>query len=375
MVFDYKLTGNAGLERLTKANVLKKVTDLDLLSYYVSGFPGPNRSMRSNLRTDDGTASLHFKFRNGKARVSDFGSASHQSMSTLDYLIKHLGYTDDQQGFLSLLDRIRQDFNLSHIEPYRGRTLTRPVRHVVPSVGKTVKDEDEWVIRCRFRKWNGREDKAFWFDQYGITGRTLNLFNAKGLESFTLTKGEKKHTFQATRSNPSYVYLPDLSLGIQGYRRKIYTPYAHKKKGKWFNTLPRNAVLGLHTLPPTGDVLVIETSLKDTMCGYEMFKHDPSISFLDMFSESVFLPQEVWEDLKNRFRVILIHGDNDAPGIKCAKGHCEEHNHGRLGWFTNPINKPEWKDTSDMRKNAGFTATYDFLMSTIESQYDLLSND
>lgn len=352
--------------KLSKENVYKYVSDEDLLNRYVTGFRGFNIPVHSNLRTNDSNKSLHFVYKDGKARISDFGT-DYIGLTVWQYLSIYLGYPDNNVGYLSLLDLVRRDFNLP-LERYNKPLKASYRREFRPAkaVNRHIEPTFPWDIRYRERPLGSWDiDKEFWFDQYGITAKTLLTYNVKALESFTLTRPDLTLPFFAGTLNPSYAYVPHDCLGIQGFKRKIYTPYAAKytkEENKWFNSLPKETVLGLPILPEKGEVLVIETSLKDTMTNHELFKNE-DIWFVDVFAESVFLPNNVFENLKGRFSLIIYHGDNDEPGVRQAKLFSEKYN---IPYFTNPIGVQEVKDSSDMVKNKGQQFAKKFLFSQVE---------
>lgn len=354
---------------LTKTNILKYVSDEDLLNRYVMEFKGFNRQIHSNIRTNDSKSkSLSFICKGQKAIISDFGT-QYIGLNVWNYLMIYLGYPDNRHGYMSLLDLIRRDFNLP-LQRYQKAQNVAVKREFRPAIAnnKPMEESNSWDIRYRSREMGSWPiDKEFWTDQYGITFETLELFNVKALDHFSLVQPDVEIMFSAGYKNPRYVYVPHPSTGITGWKRKIYTPYAGlhgQDKEKWFNSLPKNTVLGLHTLPEKGKILIIETSLKDTMANYELFKDNDDVSFIDVFSESVFLPDDVFEDLKSRFEVIIYHGDNDEPGIRQAKLFSERY---KIPYFTNPNDNPDLKDSADMIKALGQEKARNFITTTINT--------
>ena len=357
MTFKYKIR-----EKLSRASVSALVSDYDLLSYYVPEFSGFGKKVKSNIRNGgkDNDASLHFIYRGGRAIISDFGS-SNVGLNVYEYLKLYLNVPDTPDGFLSLLERIRSDFKLP-LEPYVGKALKVAKKPLKEAKIHRLQFEENtpWDIRYRAREWDSWEvDKEFWFDRYGITKPTLDLFNVKPLENFILQRNDTKITYICTEDNPAYAYVPRKELGIGGYKRKIYSPFASADR-KWFNSLPKGTHLALPTLPAYGETLVIETSLKDTMANYELFNEE-DIWFLDLTSESSFLSESGYSNLLGRFKYILYHGDNDLTGRNQALKFGQQFN---LPVFWNPPFK-ELKDSSDMRHNAGASFAYNFIKQNI----------
>lgn len=361
MTFNYRSE-----QALNKTNILKYVTDYDLLKYYVPEFKGYGKPIISNLRDDDKSSpSLHFMVKsNQRAIISDFGYK--KGMDIWEYLAILLGYNISGVGFMSLLETIRINFNIplrpysSYIKPSRKKTRKSPIVH-----GKTFLASQGWDIRCRYRKWNSTFDKDYWFCRYGISANTLNLWNVKPIEYFQLMQGEKKITYIASEKTPRYAYVPHPKLNITGWKKKIYSPTL-KGKGKWYNSLTQDIVLGLHTLPQSGRVLILETSVKDAMTNYTLFKENEEIYFLDIFSESVLPPKAIIDDLRCRFDYIFYHADSDEPGLRMAIEHFKT-NDWLDGWFCNPL-QSGLKDSSDMR----FVLGEDVCRKFIEEQVVML---
>ena len=91
---------------------------------------------------------------------------------------------------------------------------------------------------------------------------------------------------------------------------KIYRPLADKYT-KWRNNLTEYDIQGYAQLPSKGDTLIITKSMKDVMCLYEM-----GIPAISPSSESTFIPNDILEGLKKRFKRIIILFDRDNAGVK-----------------------------------------------------------
>jgi len=166
MTFKYKT-----LDKLTKENISRKVSDYDLLTYYVDEFKGYGKTIHSNIRLSgkDSDASLRFTYRKGKALISDFGS-SNVGMDVFKYLQIYLQYPDDTKGYLSLLERIRRDFKLP-LEPYINSVeKVAQMPQKAPKIhDKIFTESSGWDIRYRSRDWGEWQvDYDFWTEQYGI---------------------------------------------------------------------------------------------------------------------------------------------------------------------------------------------------------------
>lgn len=356
------------MKRLTKKNLEALVDDYSILKWYVPEFKGYPTTMRSNIRFGgkDKDASLSIICLNNRARISDFGS-SNTGLNIWNYLMLLLGYSDSRDGFLSLLERVRSDFNLN-LEPYKGnadKIYQKPQN--TPVIYHTKHEDTEaWTIRYRSRPMGSWKcDAQFWREKSNIGSGMLRRCNVKALEAFMLIRGEQKITFLASEESPSYAYVPLADTGITGWKRKIYSPRETGDR-KWFNTLPKTACLLLPLLPDKGRVLFIETSMKDGMCLLEMFEGE-DIWAIEVSSESAFITPELYQELQLRFELIIYHGDNDEPGIRQAALFTEEFG---VKSFTNPVNAP--KDTTEMRREWGLNKTKEMFYNVIR-EYGLES--
>lgn len=131
---------------------------------------------------------------------------------------------------------------------------------------------------------------AFW-DKLRIRKATLIKFNVEQVDSV--------NGYAYTNS---YIYL--LPKG----RYRVYSP---KSRMRFWGTMKQSDIFGLEQLPETGDLLIITKSLKDVMVLTEMGYNAISFS-----SETVSPTKKVIDELKARFRRIVILYDNDKTGIE-----------------------------------------------------------
>ena len=132
---------------------------------------------------------------------------------------------------------------------------------------------------------------------------------------------------------------------------KIYKPLGDKFT-KWRNNLTEYDIQGYAQLPKKGNLLIITKSLKDVMVLHEMgyFAVSPS-------SESTFIPETVLNDLKKRFKHILLCFDRDVPGVTNMRKVSLKT--GLNGFLVHKSLKS--KDISDAVKNNGFNVVKNWL--------------
>lgn len=142
-------------------------------------------------------------------------------------------------------------------------------------------------------------DINYW-SQFNISTSTLKKFDVYSIKYY-LCNGIVKGVYK--EENPMYAYKVYNNF-------KIYRPLADKYT-KWRNNLTEYDIQGFKQLPKNGDVLIITKSMKDVMCLYEM-----GIPAISPSSESTFIPDNVVECLKKRFKRIIVLFDRDIAGIK-----------------------------------------------------------
>ena len=163
------------------------------------------------------------------------------------------------------------------------------------------------------------KDMKFW-EQFAISKNTLEHFKTKQVLSVN------GYTHQR-----SFIYL------LKEGRYKIYSPGAATR---FWGTMLKTDIFGWEQLPETGKFLVITKSLKDVMVLYEM-----GITAISFAAESITPDKKTMEELKKRFKHIVLLYDNDKAGIKQAE---------RIGAIHNikKIYMETAKDISDCVKNS-----------------------
>jgi 5S rRNA maturation endonuclease (ribonuclease M5) len=232
------------------------------------------------------------------------------------------------------------------------RELLKIVKQINPSqttrkavrMAENASDTVIGIVRQPFTE----VDKKYW-KQFHISLDTLKKFNVFSIKYFlcnNIVRGIYKE------DNPMYAYKVD-------DRFKIYRPLASKYT-KWRTNLNNINIQGYAQLPKKGDLLFITKSLKDVMCLYEMGFYAVSPS-----SETTFIPNSILEDLRKRFKTIIILFDRDEAGVKNARRCSKEHKLNAM--FVHK--KFKAKDVSDAVKANGFVVVKNWLTKTVEG-YD-----
>ena len=140
-------------------------------------------------------------------------------------------------------------------------------------------------------------------------------------------------------------------------RFKIYRPLASKYT-KWRTNLTNRHVQGLAELPKEGgNLLIITKSLKDVMCLYEMGFYAISPS-----SETTFIPEDMLQSLRSKWKHIVILFDRDKTGMFKAREYSKKYKLDCI--FVNK--KFKAKDVSDAVKGNSFFEVKEWLTKTVE---------
>lgn len=307
-------------------DLLEKVSDYDIYSYYLGKFK-PGKLMNSPLRPDDKIPSFAiFTGKTGGLLFKDHGTGEAGNAIKFMKLYRQLNTREEVEKELLKIVKC--------INP--NNTVQKAVR-TAESTSNTLIG----IVRQPFTDI----DKAYW-KQFHITTDTLRKFNVFSIKYFlcnNIVRGIYKE------DNPMYAYKVDDKF-------KIYRPLATKYT-KWRTNLTNSNIQGYAQLPENGNLLVITKSLKDVMCLYEM-----GITAISPSSETTFIPDDILQQLKVRFKKIIILYDRDAAGVVNARQYSKQY--GLDAIFIHK--KFKAKDVSDAVKANGFVVVKEWLTKTVE---------
>ena len=309
-------------------DLLDKLNDYDIYAYYLGRFK-PGKLINSPLRSDDAMPSFAiFPTHDGALLFKDHGT----------------GISGNAIKFVKLYKNIQTRHELEQ-ELLRIVRKTNPMRSEVKTTRtKTV----EWgpldfgIVRQPFTD----VDKKYW-KQFHISTDTLRRFNVFSIKYF-LCNRVVRGTYK--EDNPMYAYKVD-------DRFKIYRPLASKYT-KWRTNLTNRNVQGLAESPQEGgNLLIITKSLKDVMCLYEM-----GFNAIAASSETTFIPDDILNELKKKWKHIVILYDRDKAGMKSARQYSKQY--GLDAIFVHK--KFNAKDVSDAVRDNSFFAVKEWLTKTVE---------
>jgi len=311
-------------------DLLDKLDDYDIYAYYLGSFK-PGKLMNSPLRPDDKIPSFAiFPGKTGGLLFKDHGTG--EAGNALKFIKLYKGIDTRDELERELLRIVRK------MNPMLGEVKPTHVKTVGSGLTKIG------IVRQPFTE----TDKKYW-KQFHISIDTLKRFDVFSIKYFLcndVVRGVYKE------DNPMYAYKVD-------DRFKIYRPLASKYT-KWRTDLTNDNIQGLKQLPDSGNLLFITKSLKDVMCLYEM-----GFNAISPSSETTFIPDNVLQHLRSKWKHIIILFDRDEAGVKNARKYSKQYKLDAM--FVHK--KFKAKDISDAVKANGFFAVKDWLTKTVE-RYD-----
>ena len=315
----------AKLSDITLDWILSRVTEYDIYAHYLGQFKVGmiyNSPFRKEKNPSFG---IFYSKRTKQLLFKDHGTGD--CGNVIKFVSLYTGITNYNDILLDIVNKLKitSDTKLVSSKQYIASTET--------VIG---------VVRQDFTA----EDINYW-SQFNICINTLKKFNVNSIKYY-LCNGIVKGIYK--KENPMYAYKVYNNF-------KIYRPLADKYT-KWRNNLGQYDIQGFKQLPKTGNLLIITKSLKDVMCLYEM-----GISAISPASESTFIPDDVLDNLKKRFKHILICFDRDTSGIKYLRKISL-----KTGLKPLLVHK-KWKakDISDAIKLNGFENIKNWLYETIKN--------
>lgn len=312
-------------DNITLDWILSKVTEYDIYAKYIGQFK-VGMIYNSPFRKDKNPSfGIYYSKRTKQLLFKDHGTG--ECGNVIKFVSLFTGKTEYNDILSDIVDKLNITNNTKLVS---SKQYIPPTETVIGVVRQEFTDVD-------INYWK----------QFNISINTLKKFNVNSIEYY-LCNGIVKGTYK--RENPMYAYKVYNNF-------KIYRPLADKYT-KWRNNLTDYDIQGYEQLPQKGDILFITKSMKDVMCLHEM--DYPAVS---PSSESTFLPKDVLEQLKTRFKRIIILFDRDVAGVKRSRKLSRE-----TGLEAIFINKKfKAKDVSDAVKANSFEEIKNWLDETIKN--------
>jgi len=280
---------NKSKELISKENLYKHISDLDIYRKYLPGQDIELKKIRlSPLRKESNPSFGFFIGENNEICFKDYILGAGDAIRFVS-LLYGLSYFES-------LSKIAVDFDLDSEYICKSFEKSRfdQNRKDYPSREQLLSAVGSLKLHKKRRNWQSH-DILYW-QQYGISVSTLEKFNVEPLE---------------------YIFINDKILKADKYTYcfiehkdnketyKIYQPY--NKDYKWLNSHDNSVWQGWQQLPDKGHELIITKSLKDVMALYEVAEL-PSVA---LQSENILPKHHVYALLADRFVMKYSLYDND----------------------------------------------------------------
>ena len=326
-----------GITKVTLKQILKRTTEYDIYQYYIGGTIKVGKIMSSPFRSDVNPSFGIFKSSySGDLLWKDQATGETGNVVKFVERMNNISYQD-------ALLKIWDDIIVGHIKySDHGKYIKEEYSNVRTTIS---------ISRKNFTK----ADDEYW-GQYFIGRDLLKKHLVYPIQTFWVN--DVMSNIFYTKDKPLYAY--------EVYDKfQIYYPYGDRKDKFRTNCTPYD-LYGYEQLPPTGNILIITKSKKDVMVldrlGY---------SAVAPTGENAPIPTNVMEDLKSRFKRIIIFYDNDTAGlngaeklsknIECDYIYIPEEYYKRFGI----------KDISDYIKSYKITKSKELIKDLIKSKEEI----
>lgn len=324
---------------LNSKEIERRLDDYNMFKYYCTNFKKVGVKFRAEFTTDRHPSACITSYK-GKLWYKDFGDPRQdKAYNIYAFVMRKYNIT-----FVETLNKINQDFNLN-LGSSTGKVAT--IKYNNSSIIK-YPDKNDNLSVIRVKKTKLLPKHIHFYSKYGIKERDVpNLLKKFGV--FPITHYWLQNT---SRINNKMFVINGIGFDYDYYwyknvyLRKIYLP---RKTGSLFFTNCNTLITqGYKQLPKTGKLVFVTSSLKDAMIlsyfGY------PAVA---PSNENVFIQEHIFEELKLRFKNVIIFYDNDYTkrenwGKLFAKKHSEKYN---VPYIFLPDNTA--KDPSDFSRKYG----------------------
>ena len=283
---------SSGNSSVTLDDILKRVSEADLLFYYLGVTEIPcvicspfriDKHPSFSIRTLDGN----------RIQWRDF--ATKENGNILDLFEKLW-----KSSYVEAINKIWNDLP-KFLE--KGTSNTTVNTSEKRCVIKEIANSKVSKLECKVREWQ-KHDIKYW-ETYGISIDWLQFADVYPISHKIITKGDKKMVFGADKYAYAYVEKKEGHITL-----KIYQPF-NTKGFKWSNQHDGSVISLWTKLPKSGDKVCICASLKDALCLWA----NTGIPSIALQGEGYGISDTVIKELKERFTDVYILFDNDEAGL------------------------------------------------------------
>lgn len=318
---------------VTKELLLSNYSEETYMEYYL-GIPVKKGLVRNPLRNDHHPTASFYRNKSGELIFKDFGSNFYGNFISVVMQRYNCSYHE-------ACEQIAKDFNI----------INSDCENLKPVQVSTTKFKYSGPTKIQITKQDFSKSELEWWKQYGITEAILNKYNVMSCK-YVFLNGQLK--VQSKEGFPIFGYFMGHKNNTELWR--IYFP--KRTEYRFMSNTSASLIQGFKQLPDKGKLLVITKSMKDVMCLRSL-----GIIAIAPNSENLFVSDELLEQLKTRFKHIVVFYDNDLPGISNMCNIKKKHPE-LLYFFIKRLYGA--KDISDFYKLYGRDKTLTFIKDTIK---------
>lgn len=316
--------------KLTKELILSRFSEEQIMEFYLH-IPIKKGLFRSPLRRDKEPTCSFYRSGKGDLIFKDFATGQHLNVFGVVQSLFNCDYFE-------ALKIIANDFGI-----VRDKSITRNPGKI-NSNPIQIKDKEMSKIQIEVQDFSELELK--WWGKYGIDLNILKKFDVYSCKHLFLNG----QLFAKSQQHcPIFGYYGKKYQGLELWR--CYFP--KRTSFRFITNWPSKKIQGYDQLPKQGKLLVITKSMKDVMCLYSC-----GITACAPNSETQFVSDSVLEDLKKRFKHIVVLFDNDETGISFMNRLKKKHPDLVYTWIPRHYNA---KDISDYYKEYGRKETLNLI--------------
>lgn len=325
-------------EKITKETILSKISEESIFTFYFGETIQSKKLYKSKLRSDRRVTVGFYRNKSGTLIYHDF--ASGEFMDCFNYVMRLFNC-----NFYESLDIIANDFGIikSNIKKNSGKIIKNP-----------EKITDKQISKIQIEAQPFTELELKWWEKYGITSEILEKFNVYSCKHVFLND---QLCATSKQNCPIFGYFGG-HIKENGNKYELWRIYFPKRHDfRFMANWPAKKIQGYEYLPKKGNLLVITKAFKDVMTLYSL-----GISAIAPNSETVFLNKSILEDLKKRFKHIVVMFDNDYAGIVNMNKIKKEYPELIYTWIPR---KYGIKDISDYYRSEGKNKTLKLIKSFV----------
>lgn len=326
----------------SKEDLLAKVTSYDILNHYLQPYHNSGRLLAAK--------NISNPFQAEKQETPSFNIFP--TMGTGEWRYKDFATGDDGSCF----DLVMKLFNISFPEALQKinsdlTLLLDTTQEPIKSNRQLAQEAPKFTIK---RKQFNDAEKEFWL-KFGIDEQTLKRFNVSSLEEFSTTS-KIGNPYTTKSSSDKFIFAYENNHWV-----KLYKPLDEKKyKFQYLGTKEQGFIFGWKQLPENADLLIITGGEKDVMT-----LTAKGFNAITLNSETATMPKSIVDELKLRFKTILVLYDNDETGLKQSNILAVAHGLHRL---VLPTLQNKGKDVSDYFANGETLEKFnDLLLTAIQT--------